>query len=521
MAIEIVVARQEAGKRLDQILTSACPGQSRGTIQKAIKTGCCQLNEQPALNPAQKLKPGQIIAFSLPQVQNTLKPGQNDLEIIWQDEHLAVINKPFGLTVHPCPSCQEETLVHKLLAHFPQLAQQDGDRPGIVHRLDKDTSGLIAIALTEKARLALTEAFSRRQIRKEYLALVAGSPSPTGESLAPLGRHPTIKTRMAIVPENHGGRPAHSRWRKLWQGKNIALLAVQIFTGRTHQIRVHLVSQHWPLIGDAVYAPTAIASMAPRQMLHAWRLEFTHPVTGENLHFLQPLPNDFLEIISEQENFWLPIVATGNQGCGKSAFCNDLAQAGFATISADAIVASLYAGKSAATDWIATHLGPEMLTEKGAVNKQALFALLKKKPHLRPELEKVAHGLVAAQIASFWSEQEKQGKDCAVAEIPLYFESDLQKYFNETPYVVGISCPQELRWQRIMANRHWSRAKTELIESWQWPESKKMAACDEVIANNGTEEQLQKQAADFARRVQTMRAEMKEKMLADILRLTS
>lgn len=495
MTVEIIVAAK--GQRIDQLVKAACPEQSRAAIQRAIKAGCCLVNGQAALEPAYKPKPGQRISFELPERQNRLKAGQNDLEIIWQDAYLAIVNKPAGLVTHPCPSCQEETLVHKLLAHFPQLAQQEGERPGIAHRLDKDTSGLLAVGLTEPARLALARAFGQRDTCKEYLALVYGKPPLAGESQAPIGRHPTSKTRMAVVPEKAGGRAAHSSWRKLWQGEKIALLAVRIHTGRTHQIRVHLAHAGWPLLGDTVYASGAVAALAPRQMLHAWKLALPHPLTGKRLSFQQVPPADFLETIMANEKFWLPVVITGNQGCGKSAFCEALANQAVPSISADAIVAQLYAHKSAASEWIESHFGPECLAANGAVDKNALFELFQQKPHLRHELEKTVHGLVAAKIAAFWQEQKERGCPFAIAEIPLYFESNLKSFFAARPLVMGISCPQSSRWQRIMANRHWSLEKIKTMERWQWPEAQKMAACDQIIANDGTKAQLEEKAIRF------------------------
>ena len=266
------------------------------------------------------------------QEENTLAAAKNALTIYYQDKFLAVIEKKPGLTVHPCPSCQEETLVNHLLYHFPSLKTMEGERPGIVHRLDKDTSGLMLVALTEESRLKLSEAFSEKQIKKTYLALVQGI-CPNGESREPIGRHPAIKTKMALVPLNKGGREAFSEWERIYpkemtaqkitasdtnkQNEKFSLLKVQIHTGRTHQIRVHLSAFGYPLLGDEVYAPAHIAAKAPRQMLHAYTLHFTHPFTGEEMEFTSLPPADFWECLEQQlaqKQKAIPFIVTGNSG---------------------------------------------------------------------------------------------------------------------------------------------------------------------------------------------------------------
>jgi len=497
MSIAIVTVPDDAGKRLDAVLKTAMPDFSRAQLQKAIKSGACQVDGKEAGDPAMRLRAGQNIALDMPQKSSKLEPSQNNLEILWRDEHMAVLVKPAGLTVHPCPSCRSETLAHRLVAHFPELADQESERPGIVHRLDKDTSGLMIIALTGLAQLKLAKAFADRRIRKQYLALASGSPANAGECHAPLGRHPSIKTRMAAVAASHGGREAHTTWKTLWQGRDIALLAVRIMTGRTHQIRVHLAHMGLPIIGDAVYAPSRIAAMAPRQMLHAWRIDLAHPVTGEPLRFCAPPPSDFFEAALANCRHMRRIVVTGNQGCGKSSFCRFLAANGMPTISADDIVAGLYSRKSPATEWIGAHLGDEALKPGGAVDKGALFKILCERPGMRHELEKAVHGLTLAEIECFWQKKENAGANAACAEIPLYFESGFSALMNPKPYVVGISCAQTERWARLAANRGWSEAKIREIEGWQWPEARKMGACNRVVANNGTPHDLENRANAF------------------------
>lgn len=493
--MEFIIGTAEAGKRLDVALKSLLPEQSRGRIQKAIRDGFLWSDSRQLTDPASKATLGQRLAFELPDGQTAIAPSDGPLDVIWRDEHLAVCAKPPGLTVHPCPSCNEDTLANRLLAIFPELAKQEGERPGIVHRLDKDTSGLLLVALSEECRQKLATAFAEREIKKEYLALAAGNAPDSGGCAAPIGRHPALKTRMAIVAENHGGKPALTEWEKLWHNDRLSLLRVAIHTGRTHQIRVHLASQGLPIAGDKVYAPKAVAEMAPRQMLHAWRLEFAHPFTAEPLSFCLRPPADFFQTALASSEKMLPVVITGNQGCGKSAFCKALAALGEPTISADQIVADLYAGKSAATEWIESHLGDAAINADGSVNKPALFKILQERPWLRQELESAIHGLVLAKILQFW--QENQDRPFAIAEIPLYFESDLSRHIPFKPFVVGVNCPEETRWQRIAANRGWSIDKIKTLERWQWPEKKKMAACDLVIDNSGSKEDLDRAAARF------------------------
>lgn len=495
--MEHVVTAAEAGQRLDLLLRDLYQEFSRARIQQAIRDGCCLLDGNIIKDPACRPKVGQTLAIEIREQQTSLIPGEGDLDVVWEDAEIAICFKPAGLTVHPCPSCAEDTLAHLLLARFPGLAEQGGERPGIVHRLDRDTSGLIIVALTDAARLRLTEMFAERRIRKEYFTLVAGVPPEHGESREPIGRHPELKTRMAVVNEQHGGRSAHTEWLRLWHNGQFSLLRVVLHSGRTHQIRVHLAHLGFPLLGDAVYAPRAIARMAPRQMLHAGRLAFTHPFTGEELDFKLPPPADFLDSAVKNCERLQKVIVTGNQGCGKSTFTKAL---GLPVTSADQIVANLYGPNGDAAYWIRQHIGEDALDNAGAVNKQALFRIMQVQPDLKREFERVIHGLVEAEIEKFWDANSDH--KFAVAEIPLYFESGIASHRPGDALVVGVSCPREKRWRRIAANRGWDLAKIETIESWQWPEAKKMAACDEVIDNSGSEEDLLKAAADFAGRLE-------------------
>ena len=483
-SVEHAVAPAEDGERLDRILSRAGAGLSRGAVQKAIRQGGVSVGGAVVTAPDFRPRAGQTIRLDLAEAASPLAPEAGELAIVHQDRDFIVCDKPAGLTVHPCPSCPEHTLVQRLLGRFPELSRLEGERPGIVHRLDKDTSGLMVVALTD--------AFSRREVRKEYLALVDGMAPEEGECREPVGRHPTLKTRMAVLPEARGGKPAHTRWRRLWQAPdgNASLLAVRIFTGRTHQIRVHLAHAGHPLLGDALYAPAPVRARAPRQMLHAWRLAFRHPLSGAPLAFMAPPPPDFAAACLGTARRMQRIVITGNPGSGKSALTAALAAEGLPSFSADADVAALYARGGEAAAWLGALKGDAALAPDGSVDKAALMAALAQDPALRGELERVVHGLVQRDLRRFWAAAEAGGAPAAVAEVPLYFECGWDKVFTPRPVTIGIACPQATRWQRMAATRHWDEAKMATLEAWQWPEARKIAACDICVDNGGTADAL-------------------------------
>ena len=223
----LTVPSEEERSRLDRFLSEHLRGEvvSREKIKRAIREGGCRIDGNPCTDTSFRLTAGQCVMLTFQIPSSSVTPEEGDLSILYQDDWLAIVNKPAGLTVHPAPSCPEGTLVHRLVAHFPSLRAQEGVRPGIVHRLDKDTSGLICIALTEEARLRLSAAFAEREIHKEYLALVQGQPAPSGIVDEPLGRDPKSKVKVAVVKN---GRPARSEWRVLFRGPGYSLVAVRI-----------------------------------------------------------------------------------------------------------------------------------------------------------------------------------------------------------------------------------------------------------------------------------------------------
>lgn len=494
--LEILVDKVSEGIRLDAFLKNSFPGISRASIQKAIRDGSCKIDGKINVQPSVKTRTGQKISLDLEPVNNDLEPVKEDVEIVWQDKNLAICNKPAGISVHPCPSIKENTYIQQLLAHFPQLALQGGLRPGVVHRLDKNTSGLMLLALDEATRLKLSDAFSKREIHKEYLALVYGVPPKTGECNEPIGRHPANKTKMAVLKK--GGREASTSWKRLWHFENnISLLAVKIYTGRTHQIRVHLSHLGFPIIGDEVYGNRFSKPLASRQMLHAWKLDFEHPHTHEFMNFSVPPPQDFIKAALKAQNKMTRIVITGNQGCGKTAFCNLLSQKGLPVISADKIVKALYAPGEQATEWLKFRFGDNLVDENGGIDKNLLFSLMENNPLERQEIENTIHALVKQQIELFFQKNEINGQLAAVAEIPLFFECGWKNVFGKNLISVGINCPKELRWKRIENNRDWSEDKIISIENWQWEENKKMSSCDYVVDNTKDIENLNIEAEKF------------------------
>jgi len=311
---EILASPADAGNRLDRFLAAAIGTLSRSRVKALIEAGHATRDGLPATDPSETVRAGALYRVTPPAaVDATPRAQAIPLTILFEDRDLIVLDKPAGLVVHPAPGNQDGTLVNALLAHAgDELTGIGGEkRPGIVHRLDKDTSGVMVVAKSETAHVALSAAFSSRDLERSYLALAWGVPSPpSGEVDAPVGRHPTDRKRMAVV--SRGGKQALTRYgtEQAW-GTSCALLRCRLATGRTHQIRVHMAHIGHPLVGDPVYlrrlpaaarglpAATRDALLAfPRQALHAETLGFRHPATGEMLRFSAPLPADMLELLT-------------------------------------------------------------------------------------------------------------------------------------------------------------------------------------------------------------------------------
>lgn len=273
------------GLRLDKLLSEE--GLSRSRAAKLVEQGLVTVNGKTVLQPSFIPKPGDEVLLLLPETkEGSNLPQDIPIQLLYEDESLAVVNKPSGLVVHPAPGNPDGTLVNALLYHLTSLSSIGGEqRPGIVHRLDKDTSGLMLVAKNDFCHQKLSRALSDREIDKRYLALAYGKLSQTvGEIDLPIGRNPKDRKKMAVVPD---GRQALTRYMCLEDRASSSLLLLHILTGRTHQIRVHLRALGHPVLGDPLYGFPNMPK-APRLMLHACYLGFRHPESGQQLSFFAP-----------------------------------------------------------------------------------------------------------------------------------------------------------------------------------------------------------------------------------------
>jgi 23S rRNA pseudouridine1911/1915/1917 synthase len=310
--IDCQIPRSCAGLRLDQALAELLPAYSRSRLQQGLKAG--QLRVDGRLRrPRDPVAGGETVSGALERTTETTAAAQDiPLRILYQDADLLVIDKPAGLVAHPAAGNRDGTLVNALLHHAPELAALP--RAGLVHRLDKDTTGLLVVARGLRAHAALVGQLQARRIEREYRAVVNGVPVAGGMVDAPLGRHPVDRRRMAVTA---GGKPAVTHYRVLRRFRAQALLWIKLETGRTHQIRVHMAHAHFPLLGDPVYggrprlppnaAPDCIVAIQGfrRQALHAERLALTHPATGERLEWRAEIPPDLaalLAVLGEDAN---------------------------------------------------------------------------------------------------------------------------------------------------------------------------------------------------------------------------
>ncbi len=277
------------GERIDVFLASRCPDMSRSRLRTLIGQGCATVDEKPA-KPSTRLRRAQTIALHIPEPSvSRLEPQHIALDVVYEDGDLLVVDKPAGMTVHPAPGHPDGTLVNAALAHCPDLQGIGGTiRPGIVHRLDKDTSGLLVVAKNDNAHRLLSAQLKAREFTKVYLALTHGRVAPAEAIIdAPIGRSNANRQRMAIA---EGGREAVTRYRVMRRFPSHTLVEIRPTTGRTHQIRVHFASLGYPLVGDATYGK-ADGSLN-RHFLHATTLGFRHPTSDEYHEFSAPLPDE-------------------------------------------------------------------------------------------------------------------------------------------------------------------------------------------------------------------------------------
>lgn len=294
----VVVPVALAGERVDRAI-ALLTGWSRAEVQALVRDDAVLVGGE-AVSKSRRLEAGETVEILAGPV--TPQPPEAEpvpLDVRFADEHVVVLAKPAGLVVHPGPGHQHGTVVHGLLARFPEVAAVgDRARPGIVHRLDRDTSGLMLVARTQEAYESLVGAFAEHAIDRRYFALVSGTPSaPRGVVDAPIGRSTRRRTRMAV---RDGGRSARTRYEVLehWDAPDVCLLECRLETGRTHQVRVHLSAIGHPIIGDRTYGGRLLDDAPPRPFLHAHRLALAHPITGEPLDLEDPLPSDLEHLLA-------------------------------------------------------------------------------------------------------------------------------------------------------------------------------------------------------------------------------
>jgi 23S rRNA pseudouridine1911/1915/1917 synthase len=317
--LTVIAEAADAGQRLDRLLAAKLPELSRARLQALIEAGEVERDDVLIADGSSRVKPGQRFSIRLPEpLAATPAPEAVALDVVFEDEHLIVLNKPAGMVVHPAPGHPGGTLVNALLAHCEGTLSGIGGvmRPGIVHRLDKDVSGLLVVAKHDRAHVRLAAQFSVHRVRRTYAAIAWGiPPRSVGEIEAPIGRDPRDRKRMAVVA---AGKPARTRYQVVRSaGRLASVLRLNLATGRTHQIRVHLASIGLHIVGDPLYRPRRMPKLSDaaqravngmgRLALHACELGFEHPITGEKLAFTRPPPDLFDELFrtldAEQASF--------------------------------------------------------------------------------------------------------------------------------------------------------------------------------------------------------------------------
>ncbi|MFP4672474.1 MAG: dephospho-CoA kinase [Desulfohalobiaceae bacterium] len=512
--LQEVVPQAEQGQRLDSFwaLRLQDRGISRSRLGKWIKAGRASINSRVCTKASARLSAGDMLRLDIPAEEEVPQPVPGRLCIIQSDPQLLVLDKPAGLTVHPAESSRETTLVHHLLHEFPELQELDQVRPGIVHRLDKDTSGLLLVARTSQAAHRLSRDLAARKVKKQYLALVAGCPeNKQGWIEQPLGRDPGNRVKMSILPAQ--GRKARSWYKVLYTfpQKGCSLLQVGIETGRTHQIRVHLAYIGHPVLGDTLYGKgrtrelqqrfPVLEKLCSRQMLHAWYLELEHPDSGQKLELSRIVPKDFFRLLLFLQQRTQRLGITGQMGCGKSALSSLLAAWKTPVWSADQAVAELYQPYAEGWEMLRRSFGDRFLvSEQGAVDKAKLLQAMQESRPVRQEVQALIHPLVRHKLQKFWS-QHQQSR-LAAAEVPLLVESGMQKDFD---VLLVVYLQESLRRTWLAENRGLSQEQLENLESWQLSLQQKLQAAHLVLENPGHWEGLEERSRALLRVLRGLR----------------
>lgn len=298
--MEVEVTPELSGTRLDKFLSLAYESLSRSYGQRLIEAGAVTVNSRVVFQGKQPVECGDLIEVDFPEPENlTIEPVNIPLCIVYEDDSLLIINKPKGMVVHPAPGHMKDTLVNALLFHCTELSGINGvARPGIVHRIDRDTTGLLVVCKNDAAHQSLAKQLEEHSIRRKYYAIVCGNLKEDGTIDAPIGRHPVDRKKMSIQP---GGRHAVTHYHVIesLQNGRYTFIECQLETGRTHQIRVHMASKNHPLLGDTVYGNSKQPYDTMGQVLHAGVLGFIHPKTGQYMEFTSELPKYFLQLLKK------------------------------------------------------------------------------------------------------------------------------------------------------------------------------------------------------------------------------
>ncbi len=488
-------------------------GFSREFIKGLMRDGHVFLNGNILKKPSTKVFKGDSIEIYIPEKEK-LEPVKGGLNIIYEDDFLLVIDKPANLTTHPAPSCRETTLVNLLIYNYPKLKDMDEQRPGIVHRLDKGTSGLMVIALNPKAEEILKSRFKNREIKKKYLALIKGSIDPVeGEINVFMDRDDRSRTKMKVYKDR--GRESITRYKvlKKFDLYDVSLVEANILTGRTHQIRVHFSYMGHPVLGDKLYSTSWVSKnnimekLAKRQMLHSWKLEFKHPITGKDMSFVAKVPKDFYGMLLYMSKKRPMVVGiTGSVGSGKSKVSQLLSRGKYPMWSADRVVERLYQKGQSGFEMIKRAFGREFLDEKnGCVDKKKLFHAMKSDIGLRQEVMDIIHPLVLYDMREFI--KTHSSKNMVVLEIPLLIEAGWNrgKVGPVFDVVVGVFCSDPIRRHRLKKIRKWDDVQIDGVDRWQLPQREKMIECDIIIDNSFSLNELKRKVDKLDRILRELR----------------